>query len=301
MAADLFDQVVREDENHGMAYFLSAYCKAMACSDDAIMEHIDILFHGTHDMPVKICLMHDEIPPMLDDMVYYFNHLLKVMHTLCMRLKALGRTADYLTASCFTKGSLWGLGENWCTLDPAKDDSGIRKCIIDGYKMMLQWTDELDLPIVADYASKMTKEKAIAYLGDIDNTLGISVMTNRVKVFESDYDGQALRRYREIKRSVENRANAQPQKQGCYVATAVYGSYDCPQVWTLRRFRDDTLAQSIAGRCFIRLYYAVSPTMVKVFGEARWFNRLCKPALDRMVDKLNRNGVKNTPYEDSIR
>ena len=23
---------------------------------------------------------------------------------------------------------------------------------------------------------------------------------------------------------------------GCYVATAVYGSYDCPQVWTLRRF-----------------------------------------------------------------
>ena len=25
---------------------------------------------------------------------------------------------------------------------------------------------------------------------------------------------------------------------GCYVATAVYGSYDCPQVWTLRRYRE---------------------------------------------------------------
>ena len=27
---------------------------------------------------------------------------------------------------------------------------------------------------------------------------------------------------------------------GCYIATCVYGSYDCPQVQTLRRFRDDT-------------------------------------------------------------
>ena len=25
--------------------------------------------------------------------------------------------------------------------------------------------------------------------------------------------------------------------RGCYIATAVYGSYDCPQVWTLRRYR----------------------------------------------------------------
>lgn len=24
------------------------------------------------------------------------------------------------------------------------------------------------------------------------------------------------------------------EKNGCYIATCVYGSYDCPQVWTLR-------------------------------------------------------------------
>ena len=45
-----------------------------------------------------------------------------------------------------------------------------------------------------------------------------------------------------------------PPKAGCYVATAVYGSYDCPQVWTLRRFRDHTLAASWYGRAFIRAY-----------------------------------------------
>ncbi len=31
------------------------------------------------------------------------------------------------------------------------------------------------------------------------------------------------------------------KKNGCYIATCVYGSYDCPEVWTLRRFRDDVL------------------------------------------------------------
>ncbi|MFR9028073.1 MAG: DUF2726 domain-containing protein [Clostridium sp.] len=31
------------------------------------------------------------------------------------------------------------------------------------------------------------------------------------------------------------------KRRGCYIATAVYGSYDCPQVWVLRRFRDQIL------------------------------------------------------------
>lgn len=85
---------------------------------------------------------------------------------------------------------------------------------------------------------------------------------------------------------------------GCYVATAVYGSYDCPQVWTLRRFRDDVLAKSLAGRLFIRTYYAISPTLVKWFGHCNWFRNLWKPTLDRMVKRLNDNGTEDTPYQD---
>lgn len=85
---------------------------------------------------------------------------------------------------------------------------------------------------------------------------------------------------------------------GCYVATAVYGSYDCPQVWTLRRFRDYTLAKSRLGRLFVRTYYAVSPTLVKWFGNSGWFRSLCKPALDELVSRLHRQGVADTPYHD---
>ena len=85
---------------------------------------------------------------------------------------------------------------------------------------------------------------------------------------------------------------------GCYVATCVYGSYDCPQVWTLRRFRDNTLAETMLGRAFIRTYYAISPTLVKWFGNTLWFKKMWKGTLDRMVSKLQANGVEDTPYQD---
>lgn len=92
--------------------------------------------------------------------------------------------------------------------------------------------------------------------------------------------------------------NSKLVSSGCYVATAVYGSYDCPQVWTLRRFRDYTLAKSFCGRTFIYTYYAMSPTIVAWFGENKWFKKLWKKPLDYMVKKLNDRGVKDTPYKD---
>lgn len=85
---------------------------------------------------------------------------------------------------------------------------------------------------------------------------------------------------------------------GCYVATAVYGSYDCPQVWTLRRFRDFSLKRSFGGRLFVRVYYAVSPTLVKLFGKTKWFNNGCKKVLDKFIEKLQTDGYENTPYKD---
>lgn len=87
---------------------------------------------------------------------------------------------------------------------------------------------------------------------------------------------------------------------GCYVATCVYGSYDCPQVWTLRRFRDNTLAETWYGRAFIHVYYAVSPTLVKWFGHTSWFKKLWKGKLDHMVANLNADGVEDTPYNDKV-
>lgn len=86
--------------------------------------------------------------------------------------------------------------------------------------------------------------------------------------------------------------------EGCYVATCVYGSYDCPQVWTLRRFRDNILGKNALGRAFIRTYYAISPAIVRRFGDTAWFRTMWRSVLDGMVRRLNGKGVENTPYRD---
>lgn len=88
------------------------------------------------------------------------------------------------------------------------------------------------------------------------------------------------------------------KKKGCYVATAVYGSYDCPEVWTLRRYRDYDLAKTWYGRLFIKTYYAISPTIVKWFGDTEWFKNMWRGKLDRMVTNLKSRGYEDTPYED---
>ncbi len=93
--------------------------------------------------------------------------------------------------------------------------------------------------------------------------------------------------------------NNRPQRQGgCYIATAVYKSYDCPEVWVLRRFRDFSLKKNFFGSLFISLYYKISPTLVKIFGKNTYFIRFWKIILDNLVQSLQKKGFKNTPYKD---
>ena len=97
---------------------------------------------------------------------------------------------------------------------------------------------------------------------------------------------------------------SQPSEQtttksgGCYIATAVYGSYDCPQVWTLRRYRDYDLARTRRGRAFIKTYYAISPKMVELFGDSELFKRLWRTLLDFLIKQCRDKGYADTPYED---
>ena len=91
---------------------------------------------------------------------------------------------------------------------------------------------------------------------------------------------------------------APQQKKGCYIATAIYGTYDCPELWVLRRYRDEALATRWYGKLFIKLYYAVSPYMVKWFGNKAWFVALWKNKLDIIVLRLKEKGYSHEQYFD---
>ena len=87
-------------------------------------------------------------------------------------------------------------------------------------------------------------------------------------------------------------------KGGCYIASCVYGSYNTKEVWILRRYRDYKLSKNILGRLFIKIYYLISPLMLRMFSNQKWFISLNKKILDKFVNKLNKEGYESTPYKD---
>ncbi len=107
--------------------------------------------------------------------------------------------------------------------------------------------------------------------------------------------------YREIQRIKDSFLSSKeepPRKKGCYIATAIYGSYNCPEVWILRRYRDKELDSNFFGKVFIKIYYAISPLIIKMFGRTKGFNRFWKTRLDKKVMRLKNKGYADTPYDD---
>lgn len=155
---------------------------------------------------------------------------------------------------------------------------------------------EKTLRLIIDYIEQM---HTYTFLGaseygrdNLSNKVKAAYITELKQISEKHDDAY-------IKELISKHESASTSSSGgCYVATAVYGSYDCPQVWTLRRYRDYTLAETWYGRAFIHTYYAISPTLVKWFGHTEWFKKMWKGRLDRMVANLNAEGVEDTPYKD---
>jgi hypothetical protein len=78
-------------------------------------------------------------------------------------------------------------------------------------------------------------------------------------------------------------SDASSDGSGCYIATMVYGSYEAPEVWVLRRFRDNVLSRSRGGRWFIQWYYSWSPQFVAKYSKYTWVHRAAKLVLQPFI------------------
>ena len=198
-------------------------------------------------------------------------------------------------------------------LDSAAPDywSQLQKCIL---------CEEYALSLIKEYINENTQDKEL-YIKILKNLIVCYVEICKRRKYKSGFNEygdvyswiwyknelrapilENYTKYTEELKTLDSNyippAIEREGKGGCYVATCVYGSYDCPQVWTLRRFRDYKLYKTWNGRLFIKLYYAISPTIVKLFGKTRWFNFIFKKKLDKMVKNLNDKGYESTPYTD---
>ncbi len=86
----------------------------------------------------------------------------------------------------------------------------------------------------------------------------------------------------------DNEETAEPTKKmrSCYIATAVYGDIDAPEVRRLRRWRDERLNTSRFGRRICAFYYSVSPKLAEKLTPDSRINRIVRRVLDCFVRRL---------------
>ncbi|MEU1970530.1 CFI-box-CTERM domain-containing protein [Microbacterium sp. NPDC019599] len=116
----------------------------------------------------------------------------------------------------------------------------------------------------------------------------------RLQAFSGNPAYVLPRPYREMRADLQGLAStpatsksaSQTSSGGCYVATAVYGSYDAPEVLVLRKFRDERLENTVLGRAFIATYYALSPTLARHLPRYRGVSGWVRRRLDAVVDHL---------------
>lgn len=150
------------------------------------------------------------------------------------------------------------------------------------------------ISVVNREQEKLKHDRSV--LATLPNTISSALrVTNQIGSLDMDSDSRS--RYSENKRTLSGINDQLKQVSsgtsggssgGCYIATMAYGNYDHPQVIILRDFRDNSLANSLMGRWFIRSYYAISPHLVSAFGNKNEINRIIRLLLDQLIKLIKK-------------
>ena len=73
-----------------------------------------------------------------------------------------------------------------------------------------------------------------------------------------------------------------PQKQGCFIATAIYQNPLHPQVEKIRNFRDTQLTNHLYGRMFIAIYNSIGPHLAKPIERSDFLRSILRTCIDRI-------------------
>lgn len=116
--------------------------------------------------------------------------------------------------------------------------------------------------------------------GTINNSQEVAIANNIMKSITSKFSSY-------LSGDIDPQTGkANVPKEGCYIATSIYGNYNAPEVLILRNYRDNILSKTLLGRAFILFYYNTSPTFVKLTKNNDRLNDFIKFYLDKFVMKI---------------
>jgi len=82
----------------------------------------------------------------------------------------------------------------------------------------------------------------------------------------------------------------QPEKKGCFIATAAYGTPLAMEIEVLRSFRDRSMDENRFGRRLIKLYYQMSPKIADAIFVSELRRKTVRAFLNPLVKFFRRLG-----------
>lgn len=82
------------------------------------------------------------------------------------------------------------------------------------------------------------------------------------------------------------------QRQGCFIATAAYGTPFSKDINVLRRFRDSYLIHRNWGKKLISTYYTLSPPVANIISKSDSLRKVVRTALKPIVEVFKRREGK---------
>lgn len=114
-----------------------------------------------------------------------------------------------------------------------------------------------------------------------------------LNIYEETFVGIFGQGFEKFERKIKNNfSSSASKKEGCYIATAIYGDYNAPEVIILRRFRDEILKKNKIGNFLIEVYYKYSPKIADNMKDKTKLNSFIRLFLDKFVSILNKKVIK---------
>lgn len=79
-----------------------------------------------------------------------------------------------------------------------------------------------------------------------------------------------------------------PQKSGCFIATAAYGTPMTAEISVLRQYRDERLEQHLIGKRLVKAYYRLSPIIAGVIVRSEKMRAFTRLNLNPILHTLKR-------------
>ena len=263
-AQKYYEIILMKDANSWEAYFFSIYYKAILCKIDDIYKAAASI---SKCIPYVLDLVHQsqfnkhEQEEAITDIYQSLKTITKLFYdTVDNHFHKINNKADYFDEWIKNCYSITTILDIFASNLESRFAGNYQKYMVDC------WKNAVEIRYILIPVDKKTNREILRSWEE------------KIRKYEPEYKN--------------------PQEQGCYIATVVYGSYQCPEVWTLRRFRDDILNPSRCGKMLVRMYYYISPFLINKLGRSKYIISVSRKILDLLVKNLTSKGVLNTPYVD---